>query len=285
MSTRSDGGAEPGGDGGDEDEGTSGNVVVRELVLAEAEEGIDIRKGDEGCRGCRGGWSWASCAPARARSTRVIEFLSKTRLRSVSPSRGRSEGEVAVWSLRRERFESQAVVSMLWNMDGTREWFSGDGKVGSGKMGGAVTELPSVVGSVSVVEDVLNDDGVWWAVAVDDEDEGQAPEVDVGSWGGLLIEPGRRIEAGASGQRGKAGGERGPGSSDETEGICRQLWAYRGYVEDDDKDKDNVLCSTTLLVARAATGVKGGRDGPRGGKTRQNEAPLTLGSVICFLAA
>jgi hypothetical protein len=50
----------------------------------------------------------------------VIEFLSKTRLRSVSLSRGRSEGEVAVWSLRRERFESQAVVSMLWNMDGVR---------------------------------------------------------------------------------------------------------------------------------------------------------------------
>ena len=228
MSTRSDGGAEPGGDGGDEDEGTSGNVVVRELVLAEAEEGIDIRKGDEGCRGCRGGWSWASCAPARARSTRVIEFLSKTRLRSVSPSRGRSEGEVAVWSLRRERFESQAVVSMLWNMDGTREWFSGDGKVGSGKMGGAVTELPSVVGSVSVVEDVLNDDGVWWAVAVDDEDEGQAPEVDVGSWGGLLIEPGRRIEAGASGQRGKAGGERGPGAQMRRRGYVASYGLIEG---------------------------------------------------------
>lgn len=48
---------------------------------------------------------------------------------------------------------------------------------GSGKMGGAVTELPSVVVSVSVVEDVLNDEGVWWAVAVGVEDEEQAPEV------------------------------------------------------------------------------------------------------------
>jgi hypothetical protein len=32
--------------------------------------------------------------------------------------------------------------------------------VGSGKVGGAVTELPSVVMIVSV-EDVLNDEGVW----------------------------------------------------------------------------------------------------------------------------
>ena len=176
MSTRSDAGEGPGegGGGGDEDKGTSGNMVVGELVPAEAEDGIGI---DDDCGGS---WRCASCASARARSTRVIEFLSKTRLRSVSPSRGRSEGEVAVWSLRRERLDSQAVVSILWNMVGIRWWSLGDGKLGSGKAGGAVTERPSVVGSVSVVEDVLNDDGVWWAVAVDDEEEGQAPEV--GNW-------------------------------------------------------------------------------------------------------
>lgn len=121
-------------------------LVVDVLVLAEG--GVD-----DGCGGRR---ICASCAPARARSTRVIEFLSKTRLRSVSPSRGRSEREVAVWSLRREMFESQAVVSILWNMGGIRWWFW---LSGSGKMGGAVTELPSVVVSVSVVEDVLNDEG------------------------------------------------------------------------------------------------------------------------------
>ena len=45
----------------------------------------------------------------------------------------------------------------------------------SGKAGGAVTGLPSVVVSVSV-EDVLNDEEVRWAVAVGDEDEGQAPK-------------------------------------------------------------------------------------------------------------
>jgi len=106
----------------------------------------------------------------------VIEFLSRTRLRSVSPSRVRSEGEAAVWSLRRERFESQAVVSMLWNMSGDWCWVSGDGGVGSGKAGGAVAGLPSVVVVSVSVEDVLNDEGVWWAVAVGDEDEGQAPE-------------------------------------------------------------------------------------------------------------
>ena len=264
MSTRSDSGAGPGGgEGGDEDEGTSGNLVVRELA-----EGIDIRKGDEGCRGCRGcrgGWSWASCAPARARSTRVIEFLSKTRLRSVSPSRGRSEGEEAVWSLRRERFESQAVVSMLWNMDGTRRWFSGDGKVGSGKMGGAVTELPSVVVSVSVVEDVLNDDGVWWAVAVDDEDEVQAPEVEEAR-GGLLIEPGRRIEAGVSGQRGRAG------SGDQGAQLRR-----RGYVASygliEGTSRTTTRTRTTCCARRPFSSHERPRepreDGPRGGKTRQ----------------
>jgi len=137
--------------------------VVGELVPAEG----DVYEGCGGRRGC------ASCASARARSTRVIEFLSKTRLRSVSRSRGRSEGEAAVWSLRRERFESQAVVSMLWNMDGVRWWFLGEGSVRSGKVGGAVTELPSVVVGVRVVEDVLNDEEMWWVVAVDDEVEGQ----------------------------------------------------------------------------------------------------------------
>jgi len=75
----------------------------------------------------------------------VIEFLSMTRLRSVSRSLGRScKGEVAVWSLRRARFDSQAVVSILWNM-GEDRWGSGGGELGSGKAGGAVTELPSVV--------------------------------------------------------------------------------------------------------------------------------------------
>ena len=168
MSTRSDAGTAPGG-GGDKDEGTSGKWVV----VALAEGGIEVGV-DDGCGGRR---ICASCAPARARSTRVIEFLSKTRLRSVSPSRGRSETEVAVWSLRRERFESQAVVSILWNMDGISMVVLGRWLSGSGKMGGAVTELPSVVVSVSVVEDVLNDEGVWWAVAVGVEDEEQAPEV------------------------------------------------------------------------------------------------------------
>ena len=165
LSTISGAGAGP-KEGEEEDEGTSGNVGE----LVPAGEGIGIA--DDGCGGS---CNWASCASARARSTRVIEFLSKTRLRSVSPSRGRSEGEAAVWSLRRERFESQAVVSMLWNMYGFRCWLWGGGGVDCGKAGGAVTGLPSsVVVSVSVV-DVLNDEEVQWAVAVGDEDEGQAP--------------------------------------------------------------------------------------------------------------
>lgn len=163
MSATSGDGAGP-GEEAEDDEGTSGNVGA----LAAAGEGIE--KADEGCGGS---CSCASCASARARSTRVIEFLSRTRLRSVSPSRGRSEGEV--WSLRRERFESQAVVSMLWNMDGNWCWLCGDDGMGCGKAGGAVTGLPSLVASVSV-GDVLNDKRVWWTVAVGDEDEGQAPE-------------------------------------------------------------------------------------------------------------
>jgi hypothetical protein len=165
LSMRSDAGVGPKG-GGDKDEGTSGNwVAVGELVPAEGT--VDEDEGSGERRGC------ASCASARARSTRVIEFLSKTRLRSVSRSRGRSDGDVAVWSLRRERFESQAVVSMLWNMDGVG-WCSSS--KWSGKVCGAVTELPSVVVSVEVVEDVLNDERVWWTVAVDDEEEGQGAE-------------------------------------------------------------------------------------------------------------
>ena len=76
----------------------------------------------------------------------MIEFLSMTRLRSVSRSPGRGcKGEVAVWSLRRARFDSQAVVPILWNVGGTWWWGSGDGEVGSGKASGAVTELSSVV--------------------------------------------------------------------------------------------------------------------------------------------
>ena len=164
LSTRSGAGVGPEEDEEDE-EATSGNVDGP----VPAGEGVGI-----GDAGCGGGCSCASCASARTRSTRVIEFLSKTRRRSVSPSRGRSEGDVAVWSFRRERFESQAVVSMLWNMSGFRCWVSGEGGVGSGKAGGAVAELPSVVVSVGV-EDVLNDEEVGWAVAVGDEEEGQAP--------------------------------------------------------------------------------------------------------------
>jgi hypothetical protein len=52
---------------------------------------------------------------------------------------------------------------------------SGEDEVGSGKAGGAVTELPRTVVNVRV-EDVLNDKRVLWAAAVGDEDEGQAPE-------------------------------------------------------------------------------------------------------------
>ena len=66
--------------------------------------------------------------------------------------------------------ESQAVVSMLWNMVGTgRRWR------GSGKGSGRVRELPSEVGVENVgVEDVLNDEEMRWADGAGDEDEGHA---------------------------------------------------------------------------------------------------------------